>query len=114
MPIDLRLPKKSKKELAEDMGVGPSSPDQPKYPYGSRVELNEDIIAKSTDLMSADVGDTVKIIATAKVIEKKDLDRQTEQGTKKDRSIEYQLTYIDVQPDSDKAVSQGFDDATKS
>jgi|SRR3972149_1704872 len=95
--VDLKLPKKTEKEMKA--GMMPSTMDQDQYPYGTRITLNEEQVAKLGVLFDdAEVGEEVKVIAKGKVESKRANDTVGGDGKKKkNRSMEIQITGIHVQ-----------------
>jgi len=62
--ISLKVKNKEKLKTA---GVAISKPSEPQYPYGTRLELNEETLEK-LGIEDADVGDVFEITAKAKVV----------------------------------------------
>ena len=62
---DMKLPKKSKKEM--DEGI-PVSSSQDEYPWGLRITLNEDQVKKLEHVMGYKVDDEVDLIADRKSV----------------------------------------------
>lgn len=96
--VDLKLPKKTKKELKEDMGpltIG----NQEKYPYGMRLSFNTELIPKFPELEKVKVGEKVKIVGIGEVMEVRKVDRQ---GDKNQFSVEIQIQKLGVQGTSEK------------
>lgn len=90
--IDLKLPK-SKPETAKTIG-GMSPVERDQYPYGTRITLDEEQLAKMGDLFEdANVDDEVTI--TAKGVFSSKRSDQT-QGGKKNRGLSIQIQKINV------------------
>ncbi len=92
--INLKLPKRTKKELESDnlpMAVGE---EQDRYPYGTTLTFEKESIGKSDFLKSANADVPVKITATGFVREV----RVTENSnTNRDRHhVEIQITDIEI------------------
>jgi hypothetical protein len=92
--VDLRLPKKSEKELKKTMEV-----DQPKYPYGFQLRFDSEQIAKLPQLEKVKIGEKVTVNAIGEVVEVRKVDRQKEDNQ---FSVEIQLKQIGVQGSSPK------------
>lgn len=102
--IDLKLPKKTKKELKADMPMT-AEPDQPQYPYGSRLDFDTDQLKKIPALRGVDAGEMVSIVAKAKVVEVRVTDRD---GEKKREHVELQIQEIAISRDSQSELAAGF------
>jgi hypothetical protein len=92
--VDLRLPKKSKKELTKGMEV-----DQPKYPYGFQLRFDSEQIKKLPQLEKVKIGEKVTIQGIGEVMEVRKVDRQKEDNQ---FSVEIQLKQIGVEGSSPK------------
>jgi len=92
--VDLKLPKKSKKELNKTMEV-----DQPEYPYGFLLRFDSEQIAKLPQLEKVKIGEKVTIQGIGEVIEVRKVDRQKEDNQ---FSVEIQLKQIGVEGSSPK------------
>ncbi len=95
--VDLKSPKKSKEEIAK--GMMPTSVEQDQYPWGTKIDLNEESLAKLGDLFDdAVVGEEANVTAKAKIVSKRANDTVGGDGKKKkNRSLELQITKIHVQ-----------------
>jgi hypothetical protein len=87
--IDLRLTKKSKKELNKGMEI-----DQPKYPYGFQLRFDSEQVAKLPQLEKVKIGEKVTIQGIGEVVEVRKVDRQKENNQ---FSVEIQLKQIGVE-----------------
>ena len=99
---DLKITKKEAKAKSESMVIG--SPDQERYPYGLRLDLNNDTLEKlgMTELPS--VGTVLMFEAKAKVVGS----RQSATEGSENRSIELQITHIDLEEgETDEEVKEG-------
>lgn len=92
--VDLRLPKKSKKELTKEVEI-----DQPKYPYGFQLRFDSEQVKKLPQLEKVKIGEKVTVNAIGEVIEVRKVDRQKEDNQ---FSVEIQLKQIGVQGSSPK------------
>lgn len=63
--IDLKIPKKTKKERDKEM-IG-SYPNEDQYPWGARLDFNKEEIDKIKALKTAKAGDKVSISAIGKI-----------------------------------------------
>lgn len=103
----MRLPKMSKKEMGEKMTVGIPG-DRDEFPYGLRLNLNEDQIKKLDGLFEADVEGEVMIHAKAKIIDKRSHDMK---GGKTERNIELQITDLACKPMMKEGGEENSDSA---
>lgn len=104
--VDMKLPKPKpdKKEVAGCIADGD------KYPWGLRLDLNNDIIGKFIGIDKADVGSDITVHALARVIEKRS--QETQNGS--DTRMELQIIKISLDPiiDDQKAFDEGADDSS--
>jgi hypothetical protein len=100
---DMKLPKKSKKELEAKYSI---TADQPKYPYGLKLSFSNDEFEKIPTLAKLKKGEAVTITARATVTETREVDRQSG----KDQSCEIQIEQIAISKVNDGQDS--FDEAT--
>lgn len=101
--IDLKQPKKSKKELKE--GMEAPVPDQDAYPWGTRLNFETEQIEKMPALQKADAGEKVQIKAIGTIISVNV--RDYVDGIKKRKSVEIQIEKIEI-ADS-RSEKAGFD-----
>lgn len=94
---DLKIPKKLEKELKKSVDVC-GEPDL--YPYGTRVTLDTELMAKFPGLENVKAGDKVKIAALGEVIMIRKVDRRGDR--KKDWSVEIQLQKMGIDTGSEK------------
>jgi hypothetical protein len=92
--VDLKLHKKTEKELKKTMEV-----DQPSYPYGFRLSFDAEQIKKLPQLEKVKFGEKVTIQAVGEVMEIRKIDRQKDNSQ---FSVEIQLKQIGVQGSSPK------------
>lgn len=88
---DLKISKKEAKEKSEAMQVIGSS-DQERYPYGLRLDLNNDTLDKLGMTKLPSVGTVLTFEVKSKVIGS----RQSATEGSENRSIELQITHIDM------------------
>lgn len=91
--IDLKRPKKTKKQLkneAVENGIGYMDE---KYPYGSRLRFNKPEIDKLDALKKANAGEKVTIKAIGKVIE---VSTANSENGKDHHSVEVQIQKIEI------------------
>jgi len=106
--ISLKLPKKSKKDLAASIPtVGIDN--GPTYPYGTSITFDTDTIKKVPVLDEVKGGEMVEIHAMAKVTEVRIRDTG-DADTKED--VELQIQDISIARDPSEEFSEGFDKAT--
>ena len=98
---DMKLSKKKQEGIPSP--VETSLDSGPKYPYGLQLRLDEEQIKKLGGLKGAEVGGSVKIIATGDITSMREEARK-EQTSK---NVEIQITAIDIEMDDD------FDNAYK-
>lgn len=97
--VDMKLPKKTEKEMkAECMPCG-STADQPRYPYGLEVRLDEDSIDKIPGASEYNVGDKIMLIAEMCVTSKSASERQ---GGKPRCSVSMQIEKMSCEPKIEK------------
>ena len=93
--MDMKLPKKSKKEMEGETSVPPpGGENQERYPYGLRLRFENEQFDKLDMLSDLKVGDKVTIHAMATVTERRESERQ---GKEKDRSCEIQIENIGIE-----------------
>jgi len=99
--IDLKVPKKSKKELATEMSVGyPDDGDT--YPYGCKLRFETEQIEKISALKEVNAGDKVRLVAVGTVTSIDIHDRADDKKSR--RNVEVQIEKIDIaDPKSEKA-----------
>ena len=89
--VDMKIPKKSKKEREKVMTVGYDEGD--KYPYGLQLRFNKDQIDKLPGMKDCKTGDTVNVVGSGKVTEVS----MSESSSGRDRhNITIQIEKIDV------------------
>lgn len=99
---DLKITKKEAKAKSESMVIG--SPDQERYPYGLRLDLNNDTLEKLGMTKLPSVGTVLMFEAKAKVVGS----RQSATEGSENRSIELQITHIDLEEgEADEEVKEG-------
>jgi len=96
---DLKITKKEAKAKSESMVIGSS--DQERYPYGLRLDLNNDTLEKLGIDKLPSVGTVLMFEAKAKVVGS----RQSATEGSENRSIELQITHIDM-PEDTKAKGE--------
>jgi hypothetical protein len=108
--VDLKSPKKTTKDMKA--GMMPSPMEQDQYPWGTKIDLNEESLAKLGDLFDdAVVGEEANVTAKAKIVSKRANDTVGGDGKKKkNRSLELQITKINVECKSayDKGTMDEF------
>ena len=92
--VDLKMPKKTKKELKEGMAV-PSLGEE--YPYGMRLSFGTDQMGKFPQLEKVKVGEKVGIQGIGEIMEVRKVDRQ---GDKNQFSVEIQLQKVGIKSGS--------------
>lgn len=99
---DLKITKKEAKAKSESMVIG--SADQERYPYGLRLDLNNDTLEKLGMTKLPSVGTVLMFEAKAKVV----ASRQSATEGSENRSIELQITHIDLEEgETDEEVKEG-------
>ncbi len=102
--VDMKKPKIDPKK---EKGMVAESPEmyRERYPYGLRIDLETETIAKLKGVESLDVGDSVDIVAIGKVVQKS---VNEQQDTKKKTRIEIQIIKLAI---GDKEnFDQAFDE----
>lgn len=100
--VDLKLAKKSKKELKKNMEV---AVDQPAYPYGFQLRFDAEQIKKLPQLEKMKMGEKVTVNAVGEVIEVRKVERQNKDN---DFSVEIQLKQIAVQGSAAKKKDESL------
>lgn len=98
--VDMKLPKKSKKEMEKDCSPI-SSGSQEMWPYGLQIRFEKDEVKKMPSLTTYKVGDKVMIQAEATVTSIRVSERQ---GGEEQHSVEMQIEKISCE--SDKPLSK--------
>lgn len=99
---DLKITKKEAKAKSESMFIGSS--DQERYPYGLRLDLNNDTLEKLGMKALPAVGTVLMFEAKAKVVGS----RQSATEGSENRSVELQITHIDLEEgETDEEVNEG-------
>lgn len=97
---DMKLPKKSKKELKEEGVIGPSTMDQAEYPYGLSITLENEALDKlGIDIADYSVDQDVKIIAAGCVTR---VSSESMKKGKDRRSLQVQIEAMDIGDASDE------------
>lgn len=109
--ISLEMPK-PKKETKTDMAMPMMGQ---KYPYGTRIELRDEMVKKFGCLEDCSVGDEVMITAKGKITMMRSEERQGDnnKNPKKNSSVDIQLTDMSMMMDEEGAMSKGFEEASK-
>lgn len=101
--IDIKLPKKTKKELKEEAVV--PSLDRDEYPWGMQLDFEKEQIKKLSSLQGIQIATTVNIQAVGKVTRVEVTDR--ERGRAR-HNVQIQVQKIAIAPKSEqKATSLG-------
>jgi len=101
--ISLKLTKKQKDSEA------PVAANTPDYPYGMELDFNKELIEKIPILDKMDVGDKVYVQAVGKVVTLNIHANESE----KSRSVNVQLTEIEISQDPKKEFKAGFESEGK-
>jgi glyceraldehyde-3-phosphate dehydrogenase/erythrose-4-phosphate dehydrogenase len=91
---DLALPKKTKKELKEDMAPSAIGSEGPKYPYGLQIRFEAEQIEKLPQLEKVKIGEDVTIEAKGEVTE---IRMNEQKEGKKKYTVEIQLKKVAIQ-----------------
>ncbi|MDY7001249.1 MAG: hypothetical protein SVS15_05650 [Thermodesulfobacteriota bacterium] len=106
--IDLKIPKKTKKEIQaerEQYEIGPDGGD--KYPYGTRLNFNTDEVKKlGVDVSKIKAGEEVTGKFKGKVIGVRQSERESGD---KEQSFEVQIMAIGIEDGMDKAWKEAFE-----
>lgn len=98
--VDMKLPKKSKKESLEDC-VPSKYGNEDRWPYGMQIRFEKEQIAKMPDVIKLKVGDAVSLSGMGKVTSVRISEFQS---GKNDHSVEVQIEKIAVFPKSHKKL----------
>ena len=109
--ISLELPKKKKESIDATIA---SMPDM-KYPYGTKIELRDEMAKKFSMLEDVNVGDQVKIIAigTITLVRKEERKSEYDKEMKNTYEVDIQLTDMKIDEDSESQMDKGFAEASK-
>ncbi|HUV77063.1 MAG TPA: hypothetical protein VMW06_03290 [Desulfobacterales bacterium] len=107
--IDMKIPKKTKKQLKDEMSPSIKSDDREEYPWGLRLSFNKKEIEKLPALKTAVAGAKIKIAAVGKIIEVRITD--AEKGRER-HNIEIQIQKVGFE-DRSKTKEQIFEEAIK-
>jgi len=103
--------KSTRKEQQEKYAVGSEpSPDAPVYPYGLRVNLDDDVMEKLKLKTLPEVGSSIMLIARVDVISVSS--NESSEGGKRE-SVDLQITDLCLETDGDggKAADRLYDGA---
>ena len=90
---DLKIPKKTKKELKETNAA--MTVESEKYPYGMRLTFDTELMVKFPELEKVKAGDKVNFSGIGEVIMVRKVDRQGD--NKQDYSTEIQIQKLGVE-----------------
>lgn len=100
--ISLKISKDEMKKKEKEMTLAVSSSDGERYPYGTRIELNNESLDKMGIKELPAAGTKMMIEAKVTVI----ASRQSVSNERTTRSVEFQITDMDLESDEDE-VSEG-------
>ncbi len=105
--VDMQLPKPRKNKS----NAMPVEIDSDKYPWGLRLDLNEQTIKKLKGIMKFEANDEVYIVAKADIIRVSTSKVQSQSGGDKlDRSMELQITDLAITGDAATEFQSSFDE----
>ena len=109
--VDLQMSKKEAKESTGGMAARPSD-SLPKYPYGTQLDFNSEILDKIPALKKMDVGEYVVVRAVAKVQTKNE---NNTAGEKKrfNMTLQIEQIAIDKRDDAQAAFDEAVNDKPK-
>ncbi len=109
--VDLKL---SKQEMKEKEGPGvptQGKPEGPRYPYGTRIELDNEVMDRcNMELSEYEIGDTVVIHAQAKVTSLS-MDKSDYENKERKR-MSLQITHLGIESGGDE--EEEMDDTEES
>ena len=109
--VDLKLPKKTKAELKEDMTAGVEV-DQPRYPYETSLRMGTEMLEKLPVLHKVAAGDELEILAKV-IVKNISLDDATlENPNPKRNSVQIQIIKMDLAQEEQTELDAAFDEAT--
>lgn len=94
----LKITKKEMQQREKDMQVSIGSSDGERYPYGTRLDLDNDTLEKMGIKTLPPVGSTMMIEAKVTVIGS----RQSATKERTNRSLELQITDMELEADEDE------------
>jgi len=96
--VDLKIPKKTKKEMEAEMKPIAAYEDQDRYPYGLCLSFGKDEVEKVEALKKLNAGDQVMIQGVGYVKEVSISESGTGEGKEKTRHrVEIQITSVGVE-----------------
>jgi len=105
--VDMKLPKKSEKEMKAECAPVYGSDKQDRWPYGLRLRFETEQVKKLPELKNYKVGDKVEINAIASVIEVRMSETQSTDSEKEARyAVELQIEQIACKPKFDKPLEK--------
>jgi len=93
--VDLKLPKKTRKQLEKEMAAEAPEPMDEQYPWGVQLRFDKREIEKIEGLQNINAGTAVNIQAIGKVTEVRTTD--AEKGRKR-HNVEIQIQKIAIAP----------------
>lgn len=104
-PVDMKLPKDKRKEMAAPVATGSAS-EGPKYPWGLQLRLENESLDKLGIKELPEVGKECKVMGVAKVVS---VEKRDQEGGKTSRHVELQITKLALEhEDDDEAFERGF------
>ena len=91
--VDMKLPKKSKKELTAEQPI--AYEDVERWPYGLQIRFEKEQIKNLPVIKDKQVGDKCMIYAEASITSVRQSDRR---DGSKDHTIEMQIEKVEVKP----------------
>lgn len=101
--------KMDRKELEEKYSSTPAEMDMPAYPYGLRVNLDEDAIDKLGLNKLPSPGKTMLLLARVDIVSVSDNENVQGGKTHRHRSVELQITDLALDKDSGDAATTLYD-----
>lgn len=107
--VDMKLPKKTKSELAGT--VQPSKVEQDRWPYGLKLSFESEQMDKLPQLEKMKIGESVSVSGTGEVTSIRMNERT---GGKKEYSVEVQIQKIGVESGKSESMGQAIERHKKS
>ena len=96
--IDMKLPKKTMKEMKEECVSSKTSEEQDRWPYGLQLHFETEQVEKLPKLKDFKVGDRVVVIGEATVTEVKQSETQsTNEKKRTNYTVELQMEQVSVE-----------------
>ena len=105
--IDMKLSKKTEKEMKEDCQPCTLSGEQDRWPYGLQLRFETEQVEKLPKLKDFKVGDKVIVLGEATITEVRQSETQsTSEKKKTNYTVELQMEQVSVEPKEMKPLEK--------